>query len=200
MSIQKIALEFVEKRDESTFIKLQKRLTPGLNNYIYTYIQDKESRDYIIQNTFTNIWTKIHQYNSEFAFSTWAYRIARNEALLSKRWGNKNTSHDFSLSLNENKHSVDMSYEPEYEYFHNEEDGDFEKIYDFVIKEMRDLGDNLTEMMVMREIKKMKYQDIAKKLGMNINTVKTRVRFGRNELAKRAKRKYPNIVNKLFKE
>lgn len=198
MSIQKLAIEFTKNKDEATFVKLQKRLTPGINKFLYNYVKDKENREYIIQNTFINIWTKIHQYNPDFAFSTWAYRIARNEALLSKRWAKRNKSQDFACQVVENSLMNEISYEPTYDSFDNDSDKDFDTVYNFIITEMKNLGKETSKIMIMREIKKMKYQDIAAELDMKISSVKTRIRIGRAKLAKLAKSKYPTMVENIF--
>ena len=43
-SVQSIALNFIEKRDNKTFTQLINRIKPGLNSFVYKYIQDKDKQ------------------------------------------------------------------------------------------------------------------------------------------------------------
>jgi len=200
MSIQKLAIKFIETKDEQTFNQLQKRLTPGLNSFLYSYIKDKDSRDSIILNTFVNVWTKIEQYSTKFAFSTWVYSIAKNEALQLKRKNSKNNNIENIMKFGDHVNvNADLTFTPEYEFFdETTKDDEINELSEFILEEIKTLSNNYKEVIEMRELKEMKYQDIAAELNMNINTVKTRVRLARLKLLKRAKEKYPNIIEKHF--
>ncbi|MBW3020868.1 hypothetical protein KY334_06235, partial [Candidatus Woesearchaeota archaeon] len=101
-SIQYLALNFIEKRDNKSFSDLIDRIKPGLTSYIFKYIQDQDIINEVLSQTFISIWEKIDQYNTKYNFSTWAYAIAKNESLGQLRLSNKNLSHD-KLSANHSR-------------------------------------------------------------------------------------------------
>ena len=68
ISIQMIALNFIEKRDNETFSKLINRLKPGLTSFIFKYMQDKDVVNEILSQTFMSIWENVNQYNNQYNF------------------------------------------------------------------------------------------------------------------------------------
>ena len=93
-SIQTIALNFIENKNNTTFTTLINRLKPGLLSFANNIVKDKDLANEVLSRTFIAIWEKIHQYNYSYNFSTWAYAIAKNEALGILRDGQKNISYD----------------------------------------------------------------------------------------------------------
>ena len=93
-SIQTLALNFIEKRDNENFSKLIERLKPGLTSFVYKYVQDPDVINEVLSQTFISIWEKIDQYKTKYNFSTWVYAIAKNESLGQIRIDKKNLSHD----------------------------------------------------------------------------------------------------------
>ena len=87
--IQILALAYIENKDERLFGKIFERITPNLKRKINFYLSnvDKAIKDDvaedILMNTYCNILNKIDTYNeTKASFSTWVYRIARNEAFI----------------------------------------------------------------------------------------------------------------------
>ena len=106
-SLQTIALDFVEKRNNSSYTKLINRLKPGLQSYVYKYIKDRDICNEVLSQTFITVWEKIEQYKPVFNFSTWVYTIARNEALGQIRGEKRYISHE---KLTENHSKILQMY------------------------------------------------------------------------------------------
>ena len=70
LSIQTIALNFIENKNNATFTELIKRLRPGLLSFAYKYVKDRDTSQEVVAQTFLIIWEKIDQYNPEYNFST----------------------------------------------------------------------------------------------------------------------------------
>ena len=64
-SVQTIALEFIEKRDNQSFSDLIDRLKPGLSSFVYKYLQDRDLINEVLSQTFISIWEKVDQYNTK---------------------------------------------------------------------------------------------------------------------------------------
>jgi len=116
-------------------------------------------------------------------FSTWAYNIARNESLLIKKTKNRympliTESIRVNESGEETVHSELESYsEPDWNL--SDRFGELDCLYDNVVHKMKDLPEIYKEILIDREIHKMKYQDIAEKHGMKKRAVATRIRRAR---------------------
>jgi RNA polymerase sigma-70 factor (ECF subfamily) len=201
-SIQTIALEFIEQRNNKSFSILIDRLKPGLISYIYKYIQNNDLINEVLSLTFTTIWEKIEQYNVEKGnFSTWIYRIARNEALGIIRRGNKIFSHE---KMTENHSKILKIYTP-FNNFQTEVIGPtgeelIQQLYDASLNAINNLKEPYKTVMIEREVNRKQLQTIADELGWNTSTVKTRLRKARKDIKENIKKNYPDLVTAYNEE
>ena len=194
-SIQILAIEFIEKRDNRSFSELVDRLKPGLLLFSNKFVNDKDICQEIISQTFISVWEKVDQYNNKFSFSTWVYAIAKNEALGQLRLKKKNLSHD-RLSENHSKilklYSTPIYMDLECMIPNGEELT--KNLYDLTLMEINNLSEPYKKVMYEREINKKQLQLIAIDLGWNLNTVKTRLRKARQDIANSLTKKYPELI------
>lgn len=200
-SIQKVANTFLESRDAYDFELLYNRLKPGITKYLVQYygVSSSYDIDAIMLSTFTKIWDKLDQYNPKYAFSTWAYRIARNEYLLSKRGTGKTTSLEAMTErsgINITNLNGEYSTNPDYEYFEPTREEDMERLYKIVLDEIGSLPKVYMEVLSAQLVKKQKLNDIAEDLDLNLNTVKTRITKAKKMIKKTISAKYPRLINK----
>lgn len=187
-SVQNLAMEFFNKKNESSFNPLYKRIKPGMVYYANNILKDMSAAEDVVSEAFAKIWKKIDQYNPYWNFSTWAYKIVYNESMQYLR-------KDKTLSLDQigadklQNEDVVMDYstsiiaeEPNW-YFDAPENPEL-MLYDMVLKEINQLPDLYKNIMIDREINKMKYQDISNKYGLEINTVKTRINRARSKICR----------------
>ena len=194
-SIQTIALDFVEKRDNDSFSILIDRLRPGLTSFVYRYIQDRDLINEVLSQTFISIWEKIDQYKTKYNFSTWVYAIAKNEALGQIRIKNKTLSHD---KLTENHSRVLKMYSPidslETEVIGPTGENLIQQLYDASLNAINNLREPYKTVMIERQINGKQLQKIADELGWNTSTVKTRLRKARKDIAASLEKNYPDLV------
>lgn len=195
ISVQTMALNFLEKRNNQTYSALIKRLRPGLYGFIYKYVKDVDVINEILAQTFISAWEKIDQYDTKYNFSTWIYAIAKNEALGQLRNMSKTVSHDKLVEthakiLVEHTPTIEM----ETELFGPVGDELIKKLYDASISIMHKLPEPYKTVMIEREINQKQITDIADMLGWNISTVKTRLRKARKDIAENIKKSYPNLL------
>lgn len=201
-SIQTTALNFVEKRDNNTFSILMSRLKPGLKSFIYNrYIQDVDLINEVISQTFISMWEKVEQYNTKYNFSTWAYAIAKNEALGQIRINNKTLSHE-QLTENHSKLLKNSSpvENPEYEVMAPVGEELIQQLYDASLNAIQELKEPYRTVMIEREVNKKQLQTIATELGWNTSTVKTRLRKARKDIAHQVESKFPTLVEAYHEE
>jgi RNA polymerase sigma-70 factor (ECF subfamily) len=186
-TLQKIGLNFFESRAEKDFTTVYYRMKPGISMYLREMLPNMDDREEVIATTFAKVWGKIHQYDPYWNFSTWVYRIARNEALLFFRGKKKTYSYDAMKEMGINvdaKAGFDIPEFAEDEFINTTE-----RLHDIVLEEINNLPTMYKEVLTLREVEKKKYDEIAEDLGWKVNTVRTRIhkarRLIRAEIVKR---------------
>jgi len=187
--ITQLAIDFKRQRTEKSFALLYNRLKPGMLYHAMSILKVQTLADDVLNVAFTKIWQKIDQYNRHWCFSTWAYKIVRNEAMqlvrrekrfstLEDKTGGDRTDaiqyEEFSVN------SAEESWVPD--YFEDEEEDYSKSMYEKVLKQIHDMPKTYKEIMIDRELGGMKYKDIAKKHKININSVKTRIKRARMQI------------------
>jgi RNA polymerase sigma-70 factor (ECF subfamily) len=210
-NIQELAENFITSSSEKDFKKLYDRLKPGLLNHCRAILVDEEISEDAVSKTFEKIWTKIEQYDSDRGnFSTWAYNIARNESLLIKKNSARYTPLVYeSVNITDDNGeggqgglfrgdhieltpSIAESFsDPDWSQESIEQQMD--ELYTDVVEKIKGLPEIYKEILIDRELNKMKYQDIATKHGMKKRAVATRIRRARIKV----REMFPN-VNLVF--
>jgi len=200
-SIQSIALDFLENRDDKTFRTLINRLKPGLISYTYKYVNNIDLCKEIVSKTFIAVWEKLDQYNTQYNFSTWVYAIAKNEALGQLRIQKRNVSHE---KLTENHSKVLKFYSPvdtmDIEFIGPSGEELTICLYEKTIEEIESLEEPYRTVMIEREINNKRLQDIAADLEWNLSTVKTRLRKARKDVATTLREKHPELLEAYYEE
>jgi RNA polymerase sigma-70 factor (ECF subfamily) len=201
ISIQSLAIDFLEQKNNKTFSDLIKRLKPGLISFSYNYVHDIDLAREIVSKTFIAVWEKIDQYNKEYNFSTWVYAIAKNEALGQLRLKSKTLSRD---KLQENHSRLLKVYTPltsiNIEVIGPTGEKLTSTLCEKVLNEINSLEEPYRTVIFEREINNKRLQDIAADLGWNLNTVKTRLRKARKDVAEMLKEKHSDLIEAYYDE
>ena len=70
---------------------LVERYHRGLIQHLYNLIGNKDTAEDVAQEAFIRAYDKLSQYNSDFAFSTWLYKIADNIAFRNMKQAKNNS-------------------------------------------------------------------------------------------------------------
>lgn len=191
LSLQEMGLRFFQTRQENDFTRVYHRLRPSISYYLRELVPQNDDRNEVIATTFAKVWNKIDQYDPYWNFSTWVYRIARNEALLFHRGRKKTYSYEAmeEKGINMEKHSM---YEQSFEH----EEDPTDSLYDQAVMAIQDLPEIYRTVLTLREIQKKKYEDIAEELGWKHNTVRTRIRKARELVRVNLIKRDPELVKK----
>ena len=194
-SYRELSENFFNSRSERDYVALYTKVKPGLRSYIFNVVKDNDAADDILVNTLTKLWTKIDQYKPEYQISTWLYRIAFNECLGHIRKRNRTYSiegmREFGVEITEsnklsyNAQELLVEYHQMSEQDFLDEDDDLTKRYTNALESIKSLQPLYREILEDRLLNEMKYEDIADKYNLPLQTIKNRIRRGKTLIAER---------------
>lgn len=157
--------------------------------------KDEVLAEEVADESFVDAFMKIEQYNNEKGvFSTWLFSIARN-LMLSKLNNKKKFS---SLEEDHDGATIgDFLYAEDYTGEIKEETLT-EKKAKIMIKEISLLPQKYALIITMVDLDGMQYQDIADYLELNINTVKSRIKKGRELLVDKVKDRFKELEKEML--
>jgi RNA polymerase sigma-70 factor (ECF subfamily) len=185
LSLKELGMRYKETRSEKAFTELYHRIRPGLYNYIYQIIKDRETSDLLVSGVMTAVHEKIDQYDPKWHISTWIYRIAYTYACGEIRFRNKRKttplSH-FQESENRNmisriEHSMIDDFRDSMEIKEDKAESDAEVAK--LRKIVSDLPDEYRIVIEEKFFNDLKYDEIASKLEIPLHTVKNRISRGK---------------------
>ena len=183
ISYRELSENFVKSKSEKDYNVLYQRVKPGLRNYIANVVKDTEATEDILTNTLTKMWTKIDQYNPSYQITTWLYRIAFNECLGWIRQRNSKYSIDamkeYGIEISDQySHTsardllVEKEFKSETDWY--EEDDALQSRYELALANIDSLKPMYREIIEDRLLNNMKYEDIADKHNLPLQTIKNR--------------------------
>ncbi len=182
------------KRTGKNFEFFYKKYYPKLIFFTQNICNDKQKAEDITNESFMSALEKISQYHSDKSqFSTWLFTIARNMALQELKNDKKSISIDMEYD-NEGTTMKDFirSSETEDLDLNNEHDIIYLKS-EIMKKSIYELKEPYRTVIIMRELQKMQYKDIAEKLDINLSTIKSRIKAGRRILIENTKKEFEQI-------
>lgn len=149
-------------------------------------IRNREEVEDLTQEAFIKAFMSLSNFNEEFAFSTWLYKIATNNSIDYIR---KKKLQTFSIDKPIESEESDFSFE----LADTELEPDQELIADQRKKMLNDAMNNLPakykQVILMRHVEEKDYQEIAKILKLPLGTVKAHIFRARELLYKQLRDK-----------
>ena len=192
ITYRELSENFIKSKSERDYNALYTRVKPGLRNYIANVVKDTEATDDILTNTLTKMWTKIDQYDPSYQITTWLYRIAFNECLGWIRQRNTKYSidamKDYGIEISDqyahtSARDLLIEYELKTEADWLEEDQDLTDRYELALTNIDNLKPMYKGIIEDRLLNHMKYEDIAEKYNLPLQTIKNRIRRGKSIIA-----------------
>ncbi|MDZ7289847.1 MAG: sigma-70 family RNA polymerase sigma factor [candidate division KSB1 bacterium] len=159
-----------------------KRYKDQLLNFVYRFLGSQEEAEDVVQETFLRVYRNRHAYQRVAKFSTWIYTIAGNLARTELR--RRNRRRIFSLST---MGVEDKEYEISDEIFSPERHTNTVLSEEIIQREINRLSPKFREVIILRDIQELSYEEISKIIRVPIGTVKSRVNRARLRLQSRLK-------------
>ncbi len=167
----------VNKKEQ--FIKTIDEHKKIIYKIVNSYCQNKEDRKDLEQEIIIQLWNSFDNYNSDYKYSTWMYRIALNVAI--------------SFYRKEKKWSIKNDFYNEESIFKIEEDTSEEQTeLDYHLKLLQEFIHNLNELnkaLILLYLEEKSYEEIAEILGITKTNVATKI----SRIKFKLKKEFQNI-------
>ena len=183
---EELILEFQQNDTEEAFEILVERFKNPLTNFVFRFLGDYEACVDVVQETFIKVFRYKNSYSSIAKFSTWMYTIAGNLA----RTEYQKRKRKRAYSLNAFGEDKDEAYDIPDESYRPDVITDSGIKDEIIQKALKKVSDSYREVVVLRDIQELSYEEIAEITGLNVGTVKSRINRGRAQLQKLLKHIY----------
>ena len=163
--------------DQEAFGELVRKYENQIFRLARRMCSDPEDAADVAQEAFLAAWKGLPNFRQEAEFSTWLYRLTTNAAIDHLRRAKKQRG-DVSLDDEElAPDAADSGPTPQ-------QAAESRELQRAVAEAMDRLSDDHRQVLVLRELRQLSYEEIAAELEMDIGTVKSRISRARNSLRK----------------
>ena len=159
--------------DLGAFREIYQRVSGYVYTLAYRVVNKKHDAEEVTQDVFLKIHKNLGSFKFESSFKTWLYRISVNTALNHAKKRSRVTTREVEEVFE------DPSTVTQPDAGRRLEAGETEQQLKFLLDQ---LNPDQRACIVLREIEGLDYQGIATSLGLNINTVRSRLKRARETL------------------
>ncbi len=182
-------IEAAKNSDEAAFAEIVRRYRSPITNYLYRFLNDYEEAVDLAQETFVRVYFALERYHTDYAFSTYIYRIATNLAIseIRKRKRRKLISltgfFQYDNEEEQDFHPTDEKPLPDIGLIENEQSKT-------IARAIAALPEKYRAPIVLREIEEKTYEEIAQILELGLGTTKSRISRARSLLKEKLKNQF----------
>jgi RNA polymerase sigma-70 factor (ECF subfamily) len=192
VAVTSVEHQFIERLrtgDAAAFDRLVEERSGDVYALLYRLTEDPEEARDLTQETFLQAFRNIAHFRGEADLRTWLYRIAVNQARNRWRWWRRRRR-DVTVSLDATT-GDDADATPLSARLRDTNASDPEQLALAREREralstaLRSLSRNYREVVVLRDVEGLSYEEVATALDISVGTVKSRLSRGRLELRRR---------------
>ncbi len=174
-------IEATKSGDEAAFGEIMDRYRSPITNYLYRFLNDYEEAVDLAQETFVRVYFAIDRYHTQFAFSTYIYRIATNLAISEIR--RRKRRRLMSLTgLFQSEDDTQVEFQPpDKRKLQDAELVDDERSQ-VIARAIAALPEKYRIPVILRDIEGRSYDEIAEIMELGLGTTKSRINRGRGLL------------------
>jgi RNA polymerase sigma-70 factor (ECF subfamily) len=165
--------------EKKAFEELMRKYEKKIFNFVIRMVRNEEVAIDLTQDFFIKIFTVLDKYNFEYKFSTWAYRICYNLVIdhIRKNQAQVNSLDDDSISAKDMLGSENVNRHDGFKNLSQEET----RVY--IWKTVEHIAPKFRELILLRYIQELKYEEIAEITALPVGTIKNRI-FKAKEILK----------------
>jgi RNA polymerase sigma-70 factor (ECF subfamily) len=180
-------IEAAKNGDEAAFAVIVNRYRNPITNYLYRFLNDYEEAVDLAQETFVRVYFAIERYHTEYAISTYIYRIATNLAISEIRKRKRRTI--LSLTgLFQTESDDTTEFQPEDKKSLPDKDLIDDEQARVIAKAIATLPTKYRIPIILRDIEGKSYEEIATILELGLGTTKSRISRARGLLKEKLKK------------
>lgn len=173
--------------DLGAFDELITRYQKYVFNLVYQHLGNVDDIEDIAQEIFLRVFRFIRKYRGEASFESWIYKIvlnycrsyARRRSMLAKLFFVP-VERDEEKSVDVIENQPDVASNPQVLFEHRQ-------VAQSIIEELRKLPHIYRDILIMREVNELSYEEISAILGISIGTVKSRISRARSMIRDKVK-------------
>lgn len=183
-------IERLRAGEAAAFTDLVNEQSAHVYALLYRLTEDQEDARDLTQETFLQAFRHIHRFRGDADLKTWLYRIAVNQARNRWRWWRRRRR-DVTFSLDERGADTNGGTTPLYERICDQQCPNPEQLAiareqeQMLLSALHALARSYREVVVLRDIEGLSYEQVAATLEISVGTVKSRLSRGRTELRRR---------------
>lgn len=170
-----------QEGDERAFNELVRRYKDPLTNFAFRFLGDRDECLDVVQETFIRVYRNKHSFKPIARFSTWLYTITTNLCRSALR--RRRVRAMFSLHRDDDDGMGELPDESA----HTDRRADASLKAERIQRALLTLAPKYREVVVLREIEELSYEEIAAVTRLNIGTVKSRINRARVQLQEQLK-------------
>lgn len=174
--------EIVEKIKQGRvdlFEEIVNRYQRKLVNYIYRMISDIDTAMELCQEVFIKVFNSLDKYNPEYKFTTWVHRISSNATIDLMR---KKKIEAYSLDTNDQEDAPSLKNQIAADGLTPLENLEMAQLQARIESAIDELPFIYKQLIVLRHINELSYEEIATTVNLPLGTVKNRIFRGREML------------------
>lgn len=176
-------IERFQQGEAQAYDQIVRRYKDQLLNFVFRFLGNAEEAEDIVQETFLRVYRNRFAYTRVAKFSTWIYTIAGNLARTELRRRKRRRLFSISTDMG----LEDRDFEISDEVFNPEIYVDSAIQEELIQREISKLSPKFREVIILRDVQELSYEEISKIIRVPIGTVKSRVNRARLRLQARLK-------------
>jgi len=182
---EELIKEFQDNNTLGAYEILVKRYKDPLMNFVYRFVGDRDVCTDIVQETMIKFYLNKDSYKSFAKFSTWIYTIAGN--LAKNELKRRRRRNILSIHNNDDEKSLQIE-DKSFLAPDKATDGEIKNV--IIQRALLKVKPVYREVVILRDIQDLSYEEISEITGLAIGTVKSRINRGRAHLQKLLKNIY----------
>lgn len=158
--------------EQKAFEMLMQRYQSQIYNLMFKMVHSVDEAEDLVQEAFMKAFSSLMNFNYEYAFSTWLFKIASNNCIDHLRKKKLQTfSIDAPVTYKDDEYHFeipDLTYYPDKDLIRRERS-------DLIRTAIDDLPERYREVIMLRHTEELSYEEISDQLGVPIGTVKARL-------------------------
>jgi RNA polymerase sigma-70 factor, ECF subfamily len=172
-------MEHFQQGTLEAFDILVGRYREPLTHYLFRFIGDPRECEDLLQETFLRVYRNRHSYRRIARFSTWLYTIAGNLARSEYRKRKRRRLFSLqSVNRDDEEYEIEIPDEQFLPDTHAESTLQVAQIQGA----LQQIPEEFREVVVLRDVQQLAYEEIAEITGLPMGTVKSRINRGRTKL------------------